>query len=40
MMFHTVYNSYESKPQGRDYIGKHSTEDPWRRTNGMPCELP
>jgi hypothetical protein len=26
-MFHTAYNSFESKPQGRDYIGKHSTED-------------
>jgi hypothetical protein len=26
-MFHTVYNSYESKPDGRDYIGKHSTQD-------------
>ena len=28
-MFHTAYNSYESKPGGRDYIGKHSTEDPY-----------
>lgn len=28
-MFHTVYNSYESKPGERDYIGKHSTEDPY-----------
>ena len=26
-MFHTVYNSYESTLNGRDYIGKHSTED-------------
>ena len=26
-MFHIVYNSYESKPNGRDYIGKHSTDD-------------
>jgi hypothetical protein len=28
-MFHTVYNSYESKPSGRDYIGKHSSENPY-----------
>lgn len=28
-MFHTVYNSFESLPQGRDYIGKHSTNDPY-----------
>ena len=28
-MFHTVYNSFESGPDGRDYIGKHSTEDPY-----------
>lgn len=28
-MFHTVYNSYEREPRGRDYIGKHSTEDPY-----------
>ena len=28
-MFHTVYNSFESEPDGRDYIGKHSTEDPY-----------
>ena len=28
-MFHTVYNSFESAPGGRDYIGKHSTEDPY-----------
>jgi hypothetical protein len=28
-MFHTVYNSFETRPQGRDYIGKHSTTDPY-----------
>jgi hypothetical protein len=28
-MFHTVYNSFESKPNGRDYIGKHGTDDPY-----------
>jgi hypothetical protein len=28
-MFHTVYNSYESKPDGRDYIGKHTAENPY-----------
>jgi len=28
-MFHTVYNSFESAPGGRDYIGKHSTDDPY-----------
>jgi hypothetical protein len=28
-MFHTVYNSYEAKLNGRDYIGKHSTGDPY-----------
>jgi hypothetical protein len=28
-MFHTAYNSYEEKLNGRDYIGKHSTEDPY-----------
>jgi hypothetical protein len=28
-MFHTVYNSFESGPHGRDYIGKHSTDDPY-----------
>jgi hypothetical protein len=28
-MFHTAYNSYEAKLNGRDYIGKHSTEDPY-----------
>ena len=28
-MFHTVYNSYESSPGGRDYIGKHSSTNPY-----------
>lgn len=28
-MFHTVYNSFEAEPKGRDYIGKHSTDDPY-----------
>ena len=28
-MFHTAYNSYESRPGGRDYIGKHSSENPY-----------
>ena len=28
-MFHTVYNSFESKPHGRDYIGKHSSDNPY-----------
>ena len=28
-MFHTVYNSFESKPNGRDYIGKHSSPNPY-----------
>jgi hypothetical protein len=28
-MFHTVYNSFESTQNGRDYIGKHSTKDPY-----------
>ena len=28
-MFHTAYTSYESKLNGRDYIGKHSTEYPY-----------
>jgi len=28
-MFHTVYNSFESGLSGRDYIGKHSTDDPY-----------
>lgn len=27
MQFHTVYNSYER--EGRDYIGKHSTDNPY-----------
>jgi hypothetical protein len=27
MTWHIVYLSYESKPGGRDYIGKHSTDD-------------
>jgi len=29
MMFHTVYDSYEDSPNGKDYIGKHSSEDPY-----------
>jgi len=28
-MFHTVYNSFEEKISGRDYIGKHSTQNPY-----------
>lgn len=28
-MFHTVYNSFEEGSNGRDYIGKHSSEDPY-----------
>jgi hypothetical protein len=28
-MFHTVYLSFETGRVGRDYIGKHSTEDPY-----------
>jgi hypothetical protein len=28
-MFHTVYDSFESHPGGRDYIGKHSTDNPY-----------
>jgi len=28
-MFHTVYDSFESRLGGRDYIGKHSTDDPY-----------
>lgn len=28
-MFHLVYLSYEEGPEGRNYIGKHSTEDPY-----------
>ncbi len=32
MEFHTVYNSYETA--GRDYIGKHSTDDPYDEYKG------
>jgi hypothetical protein len=28
-MFHTVYDSFESRVGGRDYIGKHTTGDPY-----------
>jgi hypothetical protein len=28
-MFHTVYCSFESKLNGRNYLGKHSSEDPY-----------
>jgi hypothetical protein len=28
-MFHTVYDSWEAKPNGRDYIGKHSSDNPY-----------
>jgi hypothetical protein len=28
-MFHTVYCSFESKLNGRDYVGKHSSLDPY-----------
>jgi hypothetical protein len=28
-MFHTVYDSFDSRPGGRDYIGKHSTDNPY-----------
>jgi hypothetical protein len=28
-MFHTVYDSFEEFRDGRDYIGKHSSEDPY-----------
>jgi hypothetical protein len=28
-MFHTVYCSFESKQNGRDYLGKHSSPDPY-----------
>ena len=28
-MFHTVYNSFESSAKGRDYLGKHSTHNPY-----------
>lgn len=33
-MFHTVYDSYEEGPNGRDYIGKHSTDDPYDNYKG------
>jgi len=33
-MFHTAYNSFESKPNGRDYIGKHSSKDPYDEYKG------
>jgi hypothetical protein len=29
MMFHTVYLSFEETPNGRGYIGKHSSVDPY-----------
>lgn len=29
MQFHTVYDSFDSRPGGRDYVGKHSTENPY-----------
>lgn len=28
-MYHTVYLSYEEGPNGRNYIGKHSTDNPY-----------
>ena len=28
-MFHAVYDSFESGPGGRDYVGKHSSMDPY-----------
>jgi hypothetical protein len=28
-MFHTVYLSFETQTVGRDYVGKHSTENPY-----------
>jgi hypothetical protein len=28
-MFHTVYDSFETGKKGKDYIGKHSTDDPY-----------
>jgi hypothetical protein len=34
MKFHTVYDSFESGPEGRDYIGKHSTESPYDEYKG------
>ena len=33
-MYHTVYNSYESGPDGRDYIGKRSGENPYDEYKG------
>ena len=27
MMYHIVYLSFESKPGGKSYVGKHSTEN-------------
>jgi hypothetical protein len=33
-MFHTVYDSWEEGPVGRDYIGKHSTDDPYDKYLG------
>ena len=33
-MFHTVYNSFESKPHGRDYLGKHSSDNPYDKYKG------
>ncbi len=29
MKFHTVYLSFEAGPDGRNYIGKHTTSDPY-----------
>jgi hypothetical protein len=33
-MFHTVYDSFESGQKGKDYIGKHSSEDPYDNYKG------
>ena len=33
-MFHTVYDSFESKPHGRDYLGKHSSDNPYDKYKG------
>ena len=33
-MYHTVYNSYESGSDGRDYIGKRSGENPYDEYKG------
>jgi len=33
-LFHTVYDSYEEGPNGRDYIGKHSTDNPYDSYKG------